>query len=291
MCISGNCNSGYGVFGDMDGGYEGTWRNGLYQGTGKVHYRNGDKYVGSFNLGLFDGEGIYTTAMGESRSGIWKKGKYLGTETEIKERKQKKEAKRIANLERIRLLEEEKVYLKKKAIKEEADRELMARKQKCIRYGFKDDTDGMGMCLIELDKLDILKEESINKQQMNDQIDFGSLYLQKLSKADEQLAAKSKADGQALLLSDARAKANEEARAKANEVALEQRRADIKRQNNQVDWGAFARAAGAVFNAPGAFGNPERVRICNFKSWDGAIISGDCKESSIRIGSETYRKF
>ena len=349
MCQSGNCNSGYGVFGDMDGGYEGTWRNGLYQGTGKVYYRNGDEYVGSFNLGLFNGKGIYTSAMGESRSGIWKKGKYLGTETEIKEQKQNKEAKRIANLERVRLLEEEKVYLKKKAIAEKADRELMARKQKCIRYGFKDDTDGMGMCLIELDKLDVLKEESANKQQMaktisptkpsythprdllspdalkdltpsrqkkiramyapyknsrnnkafaisldNRNYDFGNAYgyCKEQSSINEAVACAIRTCQQHYNSNEICAihYVNDEFVLPSSIASLNVA-PNKPKQNNQVDWGAFARAAGAALTAPGAFGNPQPTRICNFKSRpSGAIISGDCSRLTINIGSDTYWK-
>ena len=210
------------------------------------------------------GTGMLITPEGNSSYQIGGQDPYELGEVNRK-RKQEKEAKRIAK--------EEKVYLKKKAIEEKANRELMARKQKCISYGFKDKTDGMGMCLIELDKLDVLKEESANNQQRD---------------ADERLKAKRKADGQAT--ADARVKADAQAKAKANEVALEQRRADIKRQNNQADWGRLAGAIGKTLTAPGAFGNPQPTRICNFKSWDGAIISGDCSRLTINIGSDTYWK-
>ena len=39
-------------------------------------------------------------------------------------------------------------------------RVLEAKKSKCRTYGFKDNTDGMGLCLIELDKLDAIKNQA-----------------------------------------------------------------------------------------------------------------------------------
>ena len=48
---------------------------------------------------------------------------------------------------------------------------LQRKKDKCIEYGFKDNSDGMGFCLIELDKLEALKianknqETALQKQQ------------------------------------------------------------------------------------------------------------------------------
>jgi len=39
-------------------------------------------------------------------------------------------------------------------------RALEDRKSKCRKYGFKDNTDGMGLCLIELDKLDAIKNQA-----------------------------------------------------------------------------------------------------------------------------------
>ena len=48
---------------------------------------------------------------------------------------------------------------------------LKRKKNKCIEYGFKENSDGMGFCLIELDKLEALKianknqETALKKQQ------------------------------------------------------------------------------------------------------------------------------
>lgn len=38
-------------------------------------------------------------------------------------------------------------------------RVLEGKKEKCREYGFKDDTDGMGLCLIELDKLAVIEQQ------------------------------------------------------------------------------------------------------------------------------------
>ena len=38
---------------------------------------------------------------------------------------------------------------------------LERKKSKCREYGFKDDSDGMGLCLIELDKLAAIKNQSV----------------------------------------------------------------------------------------------------------------------------------
>ena len=46
---------------------------------------------------------------------------------------------------------------------------LNLNKNKCLEYGFKDDSDGMGLCLIELDKLAAIKNQSeqANQAQLN----------------------------------------------------------------------------------------------------------------------------
>ena len=38
-------------------------------------------------------------------------------------------------------------------------RVLEGKKEKCREYGFEDDTDGMGLCLIELDKLAVIEQQ------------------------------------------------------------------------------------------------------------------------------------
>ena len=46
---------------------------------------------------------------------------------------------------------------------------LNLNKNKCLKYGFKDNSDGMGLCLIELDKLAAIKNQSVqaNQAQLN----------------------------------------------------------------------------------------------------------------------------
>tara|TARA_A100001015_G_C14909379_1_gene679778 strand:+ start:272 stop:1099 length:828 start_codon:yes stop_codon:yes gene_type:complete len=47
---------------------------------------------------------------------------------------------------------------------------LEVKKSKCREYGFKDDTDGMGLCLIELDKLAKLEEQILAIEKRNNQV-------------------------------------------------------------------------------------------------------------------------
>ena len=35
---------------------------------------------------------------------------------------------------------------------------------------------------------------------------------------------------------------------------------------------------------------PNQNQICNFKSWEGLIVSGDCRRSNITIGGTTYKR-
>ena len=56
---------------------------------------------------------------------------------------------------------EEEFQLASKRMAEEAKRfKIEVKKGKCRDYGFKDDTDGMGLCLIELDKLAELEKQT-----------------------------------------------------------------------------------------------------------------------------------
>ena len=56
--------------------------------------------------------------------------------------------------------EAEKIEFELRQEEERLLAELESRKEKCRTYGFKDDTDGMGMCLIELDKLAELEKQT-----------------------------------------------------------------------------------------------------------------------------------
>ena len=58
ICIQGNCNNGYGIFGFDDGRvYEGQWKKGLFDGMGKLIFISGSKYTGEFKKGLMHGYG------------------------------------------------------------------------------------------------------------------------------------------------------------------------------------------------------------------------------------------
>jgi hypothetical protein len=59
---------------------------------------------------------------------------------------------------------------------------------------------------------------------------------------------------------------------------------------NTFDWNRAAKAAADVFNNNPAFGGTPPTKICNFKNFNGQIISGDCSKFSITIGNDTYRK-
>ena len=58
VCIQGNCNNGYGIFGFSDGRvYEGQWKKGLFDGMGKLVFFSGVSYIGEFKKGLMHGYG------------------------------------------------------------------------------------------------------------------------------------------------------------------------------------------------------------------------------------------
>ena len=59
--------------------YEGTMKDGLFDGKGIIHYGNGDSYEGDFKEGIRDGTGTLSTADGNKIEGEFKDGKYNGT--------------------------------------------------------------------------------------------------------------------------------------------------------------------------------------------------------------------
>jgi eukaryotic-like serine/threonine-protein kinase len=42
--------------------------------------KNGQKFIGNFEKGLFEGEGIFTSNKGLSKGGLWEEGKLKGDE-------------------------------------------------------------------------------------------------------------------------------------------------------------------------------------------------------------------
>ena len=63
---------------------------------------------------------------------------------------------------------------------------------------------------------------------------------------------------------------------------------NLKKSATADEVNAAMKAAAEVFNRPGSFGNPKPTKICNFKSREGAIISGDCEKWSITINGVDY---
>ncbi|TAF33630.1 MAG: hypothetical protein EAZ57_05265 [Cytophagales bacterium] len=61
-CVEGNCQSGSGVWLDMDGSrYEGGWLNGKRHGDGKITLANGKIYEGYWENGKFKGKNFFKT--------------------------------------------------------------------------------------------------------------------------------------------------------------------------------------------------------------------------------------
>ena len=79
----GKCRNGKGIYTDVDNGwvYDGTFKDGLFEGKGTYTYPTGDIYTGDFKNGLPDGKGIYTFATGDRYEGDFKEGKREGRGT------------------------------------------------------------------------------------------------------------------------------------------------------------------------------------------------------------------
>lgn len=78
-CLSGNCDSGEGIFAYPDGSkYEGQFLGSKPDGWGTFTYTNGDRYVGTFRAGLKHGKGTFYYADSTQASGEWREGEYLG---------------------------------------------------------------------------------------------------------------------------------------------------------------------------------------------------------------------
>ncbi|MFN0213057.1 MAG: caspase family protein [Saprospiraceae bacterium] len=79
-CLSGDCQSGEGIFAYPDGSkYEGSFVNGKFDGAGTFYFSNGDKYVGNFKENYPEGEGTrFVHQSGAEEKGEWKQGEFLG---------------------------------------------------------------------------------------------------------------------------------------------------------------------------------------------------------------------
>jgi hypothetical protein len=80
-CIEGDCANGRGTYVYKDGvaKYVGEFENGMPDGEGVIYYANGERYKGDWALGAFNGEGSLFLADGTEVSGFWKEGSYMGT--------------------------------------------------------------------------------------------------------------------------------------------------------------------------------------------------------------------
>ena len=78
QCISGNCDNGYGIMQFPDKSeikkYTGDWKNGQYNGNGKLEYKNGDFYEGNFLNSNFEGKGKYQFSNGNYYFGTFNNG-------------------------------------------------------------------------------------------------------------------------------------------------------------------------------------------------------------------------
>ena len=77
-CISGDCKNGYGKYVYNSGYYEGNFKNGYRNGTGKYYFDIGDFYTGNFSDNKFNGKGTYYYTNGERYEGEWRDQRYNG---------------------------------------------------------------------------------------------------------------------------------------------------------------------------------------------------------------------
>ncbi|MBQ4035094.1 MAG: hypothetical protein II623_06505, partial [Paludibacteraceae bacterium] len=72
----GKCRNGKGIYTDVDNGwvYDGTFKDGLFEGKGTITYKSGAKYTGDFKLGKREGKGTYTYPTGDIYTGDFKNG-------------------------------------------------------------------------------------------------------------------------------------------------------------------------------------------------------------------------
>tara|TARA_R110002072_G_C7912980_1_gene530500 strand:- start:491 stop:994 length:504 start_codon:yes stop_codon:yes gene_type:complete len=63
--------------------YVGGFFAGGFNGQGTYTFAHGDKYVGEFKDNKLNGQGTYTYANGSTEKGIWKDNEFLGTVAEL----------------------------------------------------------------------------------------------------------------------------------------------------------------------------------------------------------------
>jgi hypothetical protein len=78
-CLAGDCKNGTGTFAYPDGSkYEGSFRNGKFEGQGVFYFTNGDVYTGQFSNSYPHGAGVLVYADGSQDSGDWRQGEFIG---------------------------------------------------------------------------------------------------------------------------------------------------------------------------------------------------------------------
>lgn len=81
-CIRGDCANGRGIFAYLDGSrYEGQFEENFPDGQGIFYYPNGDQYMGEFVRGLKHGKGKIKYANGKIKSGQWREGEFLTSQS------------------------------------------------------------------------------------------------------------------------------------------------------------------------------------------------------------------
>ena len=78
-CINGNCTNGVGEYVNLQGKrYIGQWQEGERNGQGMTYYSSGEKHTGLYLGGNRTGPGVYYYPDGTVKQGNWKKGKLHG---------------------------------------------------------------------------------------------------------------------------------------------------------------------------------------------------------------------
>ena len=72
-CQKGNCNNGFGELKSKAYSYSGAFRNGMFNGKGRLVFANGNSYDGQFVNGFIDGFGRFNYYSGHQYSGDFKK--------------------------------------------------------------------------------------------------------------------------------------------------------------------------------------------------------------------------
>ncbi len=84
LCLEGNCKNGCGTSTDYKGRkYTGNFKNGKYEGYGKMLYSDGSYYEGEWVDGLPHGAGKHFLRNGHTIEGPWERGRSLNNDTDI----------------------------------------------------------------------------------------------------------------------------------------------------------------------------------------------------------------